>query len=283
MRKTALAFVITVVALPCLATAGEVELAGFGGWSFPFYGQTFDYDPGPIAIDIPDLSIDEQGGTFRLEAAGGPVIAGALTLYATDAFGLELRLDAADVSVRTENPTFDVLATHPSWPSPVPETRLLETSEAELESAMPFSVNLKLRTEGRTRVFVSGGLSYVGDPGFSLEQSVALGVAAVILEPSELVIPYLPLRARRKPGDPKGGWGGNLGVGLQIPLGERSGLVVEGRGFCFPKQTYVWEAIIETPLGTVESQLLERLLERIDPVEFRPWWVQAVVGVSYRF
>ena len=42
-----------------------------------------------------------------------------------------------------------------------------------------------------------------------------------------------------------------------------------------------WQAVVETPLGAVQTQLLQRVLERLDPVEFKPWWVQATIGISY--
>jgi hypothetical protein len=78
-------------------------------------------------------------------------------------------------------------------------------------------------------------------------------------------------------------WGGNVGLGLEIPLGSSAALLLEGRGFYFPKRTIEWEAEIDTPFGTIEEALLERVLERLEPVEFEPWWVQATVGLAIRF
>ncbi len=78
-------------------------------------------------------------------------------------------------------------------------------------------------------------------------------------------------------------WGGNLGLGIQIPLGEHAALVLEGRGFYFPKRTVEWEPDPDRPLTAIEQALLERVLERLPPVEFEPWWVQATVGFAIRF
>ncbi len=284
MRK-ALPSLIAVLALPSLAAAGsEVEIGGFAGYTFPFYSQTFKYDPGPVVLtdDIPGLTIT-QSGSFDLKASSGPVFGGSVALFPVDPVGFELRFDSADLSVKTQSPTFHVHATMPSPLPPVDANVSLKASQADLKAANTFSLNLKLRSPGETRVYLSGGLSYLPDLGFSMQQQVALGVTAVNLIVSNLEVSTITLRARRKPGDPKSHWGGNAGLGFRVPLGEHGGLVLEGRGFYFPKQTLQWEGVIDTPLGDVQKQYLQRLLDRLDSVEFKPWWVQATIGVCYRF
>jgi len=51
----------------------------------------------------------------------------------------------------------------------------------------------------------------------------------------------------------------NAGLGFRIPLGEHGGLVLEGRGFYFPKQTYEWDAVVDpnAPLSSVQQKLLD--------------------------
>lgn len=78
-------------------------------------------------------------------------------------------------------------------------------------------------------------------------------------------------------------WGGNLGLGFQVALGEHGGLFVEGRGFYFPKRTIEWEGLSVSGLPPLQKDLLSRTLENLPPVEFEPWWVQATIGISYRF
>ena len=282
MRK-ALASLVAVLALPSLAAAGgEVEISGFAGYTFPFYSQKFSYDPGPVLVDIPGVTI-QQSESFELKASGGLVLGGAVALFPIDAVGFEFRFDSADLTVKTQSPSYHVHVTFPAPLGPVDTNLALKESEADLSAASTFSLNLKLRTSGDTRVYLSGGLSHVSDLGFSMQQQVALGVSAVNLVNGNLEIATISLRARRKPGDPKSNWGGNAGLGFRIPLGEHGGLVVEGRGFYFPKQTFDWEAVVDTPLGDVQQELLDRLLARLDPVEFKPWWVQVTIGVCYRF
>jgi hypothetical protein len=279
MRK-ALAHLVVLLAVPALATAGGVEISGFAGYTFPFYSQTLRWDPGPVSIPIPDVSV-QQSGVFQLKASGGAALGGSLAFFPVEAVGFELRIDRASVTAKPQDASFDVNLTLPAPLDPVKSTLSLPAGTVALDSAKPISLNLKLRSPGRTQVFVSGGISRLGDLNFSLRQNVAIGVSAVNLQTGNLEIATIDLKAT--PVETGSHWGGNVGVGFQLPLGEHGGLVLEGRGFYFPKQAMSWEAVVETPLGAVQTQLLQRVLERLDPVEFKPWWVQATIGISYRF
>lgn len=279
MRK-ALAPLVVLLAIPSLAAAGGVELAGFAGYTFPFYSQTFNYDPGPITVPIPGVAI-QQSGAFQLNASGGLAAGGSLTLYPAEAIGIEFRIDSASVKVESQPATFDVNVTLPAPLDPLKSQLVLDAGTVELNSGKPLSLNLKLRTTGSTKLFASGGVSKLGDMAFSLRQPLAIGVTVVNLVTQNLEIPTIELKAT--PTSTGSSWGGNLGIGVQIPLGEHGGLLLEARGFYFPTQTIDWEPVIEEPLGPVASQLLNRVLDSLDTVEFKPWWVQATIGVSYRF
>jgi hypothetical protein len=281
MRKV-LAGLIVVLAPPALAGAGGVELSGFLGYSFPFYNQTFPYDSGPIDIPVPGLEVD-QSGVFELDSSGGLILGGAITLYATEGFGLEVRFDNADLAVDTLTNTYSVDVQLPAPHDPVSSDLELNKGEADVKSLSPVSINLKLRSGGDAlRFFASGGLSRLGNVEFALEQTVSLGVVGVNLETNELEIATVPLRAASA-AESESSWGGNLGLGFEIGLGERGALIFEGRGFYFPKRTYEWELATGDPLPPVQEQLLERLLERLDPVELKPWWAQATVAIAIRF
>jgi hypothetical protein len=282
MRKALPAFLLALLALPSLAIAAEVEISGFAGYTFPFYSQTFSYQPGPISVPIPNVSI-QQSGAFEMNASGGAAFGGAVAFFPVQSFGVELRLDSADLTLDLKDAAFDVNVTLPAPLQPLHSTLTLTKGSAELRAARPFSLNLKLRTPGRSHMYASGGLSRLGDLELSTRQQVALGVTAVNLETGNLEIGTLDLRAQRALDKAGSSWGGNLGLGLQLALGEHGGLVLEGRGFVFPKQTAEWQGVVETPLGDLQKELLKRLLANIPQVEFRPWWVQATIGVSYRF
>jgi hypothetical protein len=280
MRKTPA--LLLVALMPAVAEAAELELAGYGGYSFPFYSQTLRYDPGPINVPIPGVSID-QGGQFDMESSGGAVFAGGLTFYPTDGFGFEVRLDSADISVDTALSVYRVDVTLPAPNDPVQESLSLDRGEASLKAPTPWSFNLKLRSGGRAlRFTASAGASRLGNLEFNLDQTVAIGVVAVNLETSELEIATVPLRATTL-GESRSSWGGNLGLGFQIGIGERGALIVEGRAFYFPARTIEWEPVLDQSLPPLQEQLLERTLESLDPVELKPWWAQLTVGIAIRF
>jgi len=280
MRK-ALALLVALAAGPGVAGAGELEVAVYGGYTFPFYSQTFTYDPGPVEVPIPGVSV-EQGGEFELKASGGIALAGAVTFYATDGFGLEVRLDSADLTVDTQSASYTVRAGLPPPIDPVVSTLSLTGGTADLKALTPWSFNLKLRSSGNVRFTASGGLSRLGDLQFGVAQTVALGVVAVNIDTGNLEIATLRLNGVSS-AETKSTWGGNLGLGLQIPLGGNAALLLEARGFYFSRRTIEWEPEIDTPLGPVEEALLERVRERLEPIDFEPWWVQASAGLSIRF
>lgn len=279
--KTALAAVVASLALPSLAGAAGLELTVYGGYTFPFYSQTFQYDPGPIEVPIPGVSID-QGGSFELEASGGLALAGAATLYATDGFGFEVRYDRADITVDTRSASYTVRLDLPPPFDPFLTNVALTEGTADLDAATTLSLNLKLRSRGSVEFTLSGGASRLGDLLFTIEQTVGLGVVGIDLEQDNIQIGTIGVRATAVAGT-GATWGGNLGLGLQIPIGEHVALVLEGRGFYFPKRTVEWEPVLDRPLGDFEKALLERLQERLPPVEFEPWWVQATAGLAIRF
>jgi hypothetical protein len=279
--RQALGILLVVVAAPALAGAGEVELTGYAGYTFPFYSQTFRYDPGPVSVPIPGVTVT-QGGSFELKGSGGPAFAGGLTFYVTDGLGFEIRYDHADITVETQSSAYDVQVGLPAPLDPVLANLTLTKGTADLKAAAPLSLNLKLRTGGGVKLTASGGASRLGDLEFTAQQTIGLGVIAFNLEQNNIQVGTVGFRATGVAGTGST-WGGNLGLGLQIPIGERGALVLEGRGFYFPKRSVEWEPVLEQPLTAIEQALLERVQERLPVVEFEPWWVQATVGFAIRF
>jgi hypothetical protein len=279
MTRRPLALLLAALAAPALAGAAELELTGYAGYTFPFYKQTFEYDPGPVAVPIPGVTVD-QAGSFALEASGAPAFAGGVAFYLTGGFGLEVRYDRADLTVDTKASSYTVRVGLPAPFDPVVADLALAEGTADLKAAAPLSLNLKLRTPGSVRFVVSGGVSRLGDLEFTVEQTVGLGVIAFDLVESNIHVGTIGVRGTAAAGS---SWGGNLGLGLQIPIGEHGALVLEGRGFYFPRRTVEWEPVVDRPLSVIELALLERLQERLPPVEFEPWWVQATVGFAIRF
>jgi hypothetical protein len=279
MARTPLALVVAALASPVLAEAAELELTGYAGYTFPFFKQTFVYDPGPVTVPIPGVTV-EQEGSFVLDASGAPAFAGGVAFYVTEGFGFEVRYDRADLTVDTEAASYTVRVGLPAPFDPVVADIALAEGTADLKAASPLSLNLKLRTPGSVRFCLSGGASRLGDLEFAVEQTVGLGVVAFDLVEGNVDVRTIGIRGTAVA---ESSWGGNLGLGLQIPIGEHGALVLEGRGFYFPKRTVEWEPIVDRPLSALELALLERLRQRLPPVEFEPWWVQATVGFAIRF
>jgi hypothetical protein len=279
MRK-ALPLLVAALAAPPLAGAAEFELTGYGSYTFPFYSQTFRYDPGPVNVPIPGVTV-EQGGSFEGTASGGMAFCGAATFYVTDGFGFELRHDRANVTLETKSSSYTVRVGLPAPLDPVVADLALAAGTADIEATSPWSLNLKVRTGGSVRLTASGGVSRLGAIQLELQQSVGLGVIAFDLAQGNIKVGTIGLKATST-GTEKS-WGANLGLGLQIPMGEHLALVLEARGFYFPTQTIEWEPVLDRPLSAVEQALLERLLERMPDVEFEPWWAQASVGLAIRF
>src|SRR5512139_672607 len=132
--KKALTLLLAALALPALAAAGELELTGYGGYTFPFYSQTFKYDPGPVSVPIPGVSV-EQGGSFELKASGGPAFAGGIAFYVTDGFGFEVRYDHADITVETQSSSYTVRVGLPAPLDPVVADLALGEGTVDLGAA----------------------------------------------------------------------------------------------------------------------------------------------------
>jgi hypothetical protein len=257
------------------------EVAVYGGYTFPFYSQSFRYDPGQVTIPLPGVSV-EQSGQFQADASGGPAFAGAVSLYATPGFGFEVRYDRADVAVATSGASYAVRLGLPAPLDPVVANLSLSEGEADLDPVSPWSFNLKFRSGGGARFTASFGASRLGAMQMTLTQSVGLGVIGLDVPGNNVQVGTLTLRARATTVE-ESNWGANLGLGLQFPIGERAALNLEARGFYFPARTVEWEPVLDRPLTPVEQTLLGRVLERLDPIEFEPWWVQASFGFAVRF
>jgi len=270
-----------LLALPGPSAAGSFELAAYVGRSWPTYDKTFSYDPGLAFSSIPGVTVSQEG-RFTIEGDGDLALGGGATFYFVEILGIEGRLDTADVKVKIANPAFHVDV---DLPSPLPdlsEDITLAPGTAELERLRPFSLNLKLRTPGSVRFTLSAGGSYLPEFRFSLAQPLVLGVTGVTT--SEVSVGTLVYRAETAPSqEGQGRWGINVGAGLQIALGARVALLVEGRAFAFQKQTLTWRRADSRPLSAIEEALAAELERRLNPIEFNPTFIQVTAGVAITF
>jgi hypothetical protein len=71
---------------------------------------------------------------------------------------------------------------------------------------------------------------------------------------------------------------------VQLDLGSRLLLQIEGRYFHFQQQTLTWETPqIDPPLPFPADILVDQLAGRLQPVEFNPTFFQITAGIGIRF
>jgi hypothetical protein len=257
------------------APAAELELAFYGGKVAPFYEQSIVANLGggsPVA----GLTL-EQVEPFELTATGGLTLAGGATLW-LGAFGIEGRYDSADVDIEATGPVYRLTLRRPLPPASVvlsPSATLID-----LQAVTPISLNLRLRTSGSVRFFLSGGLSYL--PALNVDVRQELGVEVPPLP--EFSLGALNLRATARPEDDGEGGrlGANLGAGLQFGLGGGFALVVDARAFAFKEQVLEW-TVGPGSAGILPQEVLDAVAERLEPVRFTPAYFHLSGGLALRF
>lgn len=279
--------------LPLTASAGTtVDLTLYLGRSFPGYSQTLTYNPGPVSVPIPGVTIS-QNGAFTLEGSGALVVSGGVTLYFGGILGIEGRYDTVRVNVIETAPSYDVSVTLPGVPQPVTATLDLGLGTVDVSTLKPWSLNLKLRTPGSVHLFASGGISHLPSFDFTVSQRIGLGVTGVNLITRQATISSVGISGALTPvASPDGGaspngsaskWGGNLGGGLQFSLGKNVSLVAEARYFYFPSQKFEWTVSPDRFLSSIEQTLLNATLTRLPQVEFKPRFFQVTGGITISF
>jgi hypothetical protein len=275
VRVAALSVVACLVAS---AARADWEIAVHGGPTFPFYEQSFEFDPGPLAGPLGQVISKE--GVYRLDGQGAFSFGAALAFHPHSALGVELRLDTADVDVRTGGVSYQLRVAVPPFGTITSDVAFTE-GEGDLERLRPVSLNLRVRSPGTTRVTVSGGVSYLPSFRFVIRQPIAVGLGgAPLVEVAEILLPAEALPEQE--GD--GRWGVNGGLGVQHRIGTRVQIQADGRYFHFQRQTLYWGQ----PQGTgaltpVQDELVRQITARLDPVRFNPTFFQATAGVSLSF
>jgi hypothetical protein len=267
---------------PAAVSAGELELVGYAGAVFPFYEQSFEFDPGALPGLPPGVSVEQQS-IFRLDAQGGLALGAGLSWHFVPWLGLEARVDTADVRAQITPARYLIRL---DLPGPLPDLTnelTLGGGEANLHRLYPVSLNLRVRTSGATRVGVSAGVSYLPNFGFAIVQRATLeGGGPLPIPPASAQV---TLEAEALPQDQEEGrLGVNAGLSVHVPIGERLALVAEGRGFHFGRQTLVWGVPrVEPELPLIGQTVVEELAAQLDPVDFNPTFFQVTAGLAIRF
>jgi hypothetical protein len=259
------------------AAAGDWQATVHAGPTFPFYDQTIEFDPG--AVSGPGGTEISPEGAYRLEGHGGLALGAALAFHPVDVVGVEVRVDTADVSVRTGGASYGLRLSVPPFGT-VNATLAFTEGEGDLERLTPVSLNLRVRTPGSTRLTASGGVSYLPSFRLAIRQPIGLGIGgAPLLNVGEIVVP-----AEALPSEGGGRWGVNGGVGVELPIGGRVRLVADGRYFWFQSQTLYWgEPETSGALSPVQDEIVREITARLEPAHFNPTFFQATAGIALQF
>ena len=283
-RRTAAAaggaLALALFAAPA-ARAGEFELSGWAGQTFPTYQQRLTYQPGAVTLPFPGVAVT-QTSAFALTADGALSLGGGVAFFPVEPIGIEVRLDTADIDVQVTGLRYDVSV---DLPPPLPDFTTgidLGAGAVDVKRIHPVSFNLKLRTPGHVRFFVSGGASYLPSLEATVVQTIALG-ATGFTPPSSLQVGTLGLRAEAVPADGYSHWGLNGGAGFQFQVAHRITLLAEARYFHFDKRTLVWSRADDRDLSAIEKTFLAQVLQRLPTVSFDPQFWQATGGIAISF
>ena len=247
------------------AAAQTVDLTFFLGRAFPTYDERLTLRPPAPSLPGADVTVV---GSPVLEADGGPVFGGALAVE-WGVIGIEGRLDATDVGLQFTGARYDFRGTQPPFEN-LSASLTIADGRFDAETIGLVSANLRLRTPGPVGLVVSGGLSYL--PGITVNGTVPVSLSV----PGLPAVPGLDARLtlRAVPGQSDHQWGVNGGAGLRV--GGRVAFTGEVRAFYFRSHELRFEAINDI-------DIFEDLLDGLEPIRFDPIFVNAQVGVTFRF
>lgn len=246
--------------------AGQgIDLTVFAGRVFPIYDERLTLRPSSPSLPGVDITV---AGSPILRADGGPVFGAALA-FELGIFGIEGRLDATEVGLEFTGARYDLRGTEPPFQD-LTAAITLSPGRFDADRISLLSLNARLRTPGPIGLVASGGVSYL--PDIRVTGSLPLSLQAPGLPSLPGLDPGLTLRAT--PGESQHRFGVNGGAGLRV--GGRIALMAEARGFYFRE----YELRFGTDTG---PELLDDLLAGAAPVRFRPVFVNAQVGLVFKF
>ena len=249
---------------PQHAAAQTLDVTLFGGLAYPLYDERLTFQLPPPALSGVEVTVAESP---TLRGDGGPVFGAALALE-FGLIGIEGRFDAVDAGLEFTGARYDLRGT--TFPfQGLTATIVAAPGRFDAERIPLMSLNARVRTPGRISVTASGGVSYL--PDIDISGSVPLNVNAPQLPPLGF---DAALTLRGVPGRSEHRLGVNGGAGIRV--GGRIALHAEVRGFYFREY--------ELELASVGGPaLLDDLLADADPVRFSPVFVNAQVGLTFRF
>jgi hypothetical protein len=262
-RLPSFAFFCLLGIAPSAAAQG-VDITLFGGLAYPVYDERLTLRPGdPVISGVQITSVTSP----VLTADGGPVF-GAAVAFELGILGIEGRLDSIDAAIDFSGARYELRGTEFPFQD-VAAAIAVAPGRFEADRISVLSLNARVRTPGPVGLQVSGGLSYL--PDITVTGAVPLEVDAPQLPPLGFAA---DVTLRATPGQSEHRWGVNGGAGLRI--GGRVALIGEVRAFYFREY--------ELRFGTANGpDVLEDLIAEADPIGFEPVFVNAQVGLAFRF
>lgn len=247
------------------AAAQGVDLTLFAGRAFPVHDERLILRVG--SPTVPGVDVDVVGSP-ELRTDGGSVLGGAIA-FEFGILAIEGRLDATNLGFDFTGARYDLEGVDPPFQG-LTASLIADPGRFDVDRISLLSLNLRLRTPGPIGIVVSGGLSHL--PDITIGGSVPFTAEAPGLPVLPIVDAALTLRAT--PGEDESRTGVNAGAGLRI--GGRVALMAEARVFYF--REYELRFALEDTVV-----ILDDLLDAIPPVRFRPVFVNAQVGLVFRF
>ena len=247
------------------------EVALYTGPAIPTYKQTFSFTGGSPQFQLARLTVKDAPS---LEAEGGLSLGAAATLFLSESFGLEGRIDNVDIDLQSFGGNY-TLELGPAG-SPVSSTPVtLGTGKTDLRRVRPLSLNLRFQSQGRVGVGLSGGLSYL--PSVDIDALPTLTVANLnaSFPVSLTATPVNPDETRHL--------GFNGGLTIQIKIAGPFSVLGEARGFTFRRSELKWQAKETGALSAVERALLSSIAAQLEIPQFTPGFWTARAGVALRF
>lgn len=260
---------LTIAGLASHAEAGGVEVAVYTGPTIATYKQTLEVMSGSPQFQFAKLTVKDAPS---LDASSGLSLGVAGTLFLSNSFGFEGRVDAVDLDLQSFGGNYSLDVSGGS-PSSTPVT--LGTADTALHQVRPLSLNLRLQSQGRVGIGFSGGVSYLSD----IEASTSPTLTVKNLNASLPV----SLVATTSGSDASRHVGFNAGLTLRIRIASGFALLGEARGFAFKRSDLTWTIKETGTLTTVEKALLTSLASQIELPRFTPGFWAARIGLSYRF
>jgi hypothetical protein len=257
--------VIFLLASTQRAAAQGFDFTVFVGRAFPIYDERLTLRPSTPTVPGVDIS---TVGQPVIEADGGPVFGGALG-FEVGILGIEGRLDATDVGLEFTGARYTLRGTEPPFEG-LAAIVTISDGRFDADRIPLWSVNARIRTPGPIALVVSGGLSYLSS--ITVTGSIPLRVEVPGIPTPPGFDPKLTLRA--VPGQSEHRWGVNGGAGLRI--GGRVALMGEMRVFYFREYDLRFEA-------ENGGDVFDELVSRLAITRFEPVFINAQVGVTFRF